>query len=196
MKLGDGQPIRGDVIGVVDEAAPHAGSGVYYAVAAVRIIDPELVGHDALSVIAGRKRPFHYHQEGVEVRRRMADVIETRGVLCEVLWQPAKRNGQVAARSRLMAEQALRLEDDGIEHLIIESGDLHSNRRDQETLLKLYENEGGVPFAYDWRSKSEPLLWIADTFCGAAAEYLLNIDSPTYERLAAAGLIAVTNLPP
>ena len=44
---------------------------------------------------------------------------------------------------------------------------------------------------YDWRSKSEPLLWLADAVCAIAAESLLGHRMEYHERLEAAGLIEV-----
>lgn len=192
--LSDGHPIHGDVVAVIDESAPTAGSGVYYIVTAVRILDGSVARREALSVVAGRSRPFHYHSEGPEVRKRMADTIEACGMIGEALWLPVKRKGQTAARARLLKEHALRLQADGIDHLIIESGHPHTDQRDHDTLRAWSASAEAPPFAYDWRSKSEPLLWVADAFCGAAAEHLLGMDSPTYDQIAAAGLIDVGNL--
>lgn len=60
---------------------------------------------------------------------------------------------------------------DGIEHLIIESGDEVTNSRDKTSLLNHFEALGGGPFVYDWRSKNERLLWIADAINGALLEF-------------------------
>ena len=57
--------------------------------------------------------------------------------------------------------------------------------------LDAFGNDGGVPFRYDWRSKAEPLLWIADATSGIVAAHLLGQRSNHYDRLSAGGLIDV-----
>ncbi|MDE0607431.1 MAG: hypothetical protein OXH78_09815 [Acidimicrobiaceae bacterium] len=83
--------------------------------------------------------------------------------------------------------------DDGVTHLIIEAGDAFSDQRDRETLLDTFADRGGVPYRYDWRSKAEPFLWIADAICGVTARHLLNNNDTTFDRLAAAGIIEVVS---
>ena len=192
--LSDGQPIHGDVAAVIDEAAPEAGAGVYYIVTAVRIPDVGVARRAVAEVIAGRLRLWHYREEGIDVLNRMADAIAECGLFGEALWVPCGRKGQKVVRPRLMAAHMPRLEADGIEHLIIESGDDATNQRDQAVLTASFEDYDEPPFVCDWRSKHEPLTWIADTFCGAVAEHLLGIDSAIYGRLSEAGLVEVENL--
>jgi len=50
---------------------------------------------------------------------------------------------------------------------------------------------GGVPFVYDWRSKAEPLLWIADAIAGAVGEHVSGKDDQWFARLDAAGVITL-----
>jgi hypothetical protein len=42
---------------------------------------------------------------------------------------------------------------------------------------------------YQWRSKEERLLWIADGICGAVGQHFLAEDDKPYNRLQAAGNI-------
>lgn len=35
---------------------------------------------------------------------------------------------------------------------------------------------GSRTLSYDWRTKDEPLLWLADTVCGAVADFLLTAE--------------------
>ncbi len=193
MRLSDGQPIQGDVLAVIDESSPAAGAGVYYVVTAAVVFDWSTIRHRVAGVIGERTSPFHYRREGPEALERMATVLEEAELMATVLWRPVARRGQTAARRDLLAAHARRIADDGITHLIIESGDETSDRRDQETLLDTFVADGGVPFSYDWRSKAEPLLWIADAICGVTAEHLLGCRNAIYERLADAGTIEVSN---
>ena len=42
---------------------------------------------------------------------------------------------------------------------------------------------------YEWRTKAEPLLWLADGICGAVREHLLQIDDQPFQALRGAGVI-------
>ena len=100
---------------------------------------------------------------------------------------------KLLARQDLLVAHARRLAHDGVTHLIIESGDAASDQRDRQTLLDAFAADGGVPFRYDWRSKAEPLLWIADAICGVTAEHLLEGSNAIFDRLANAGIVEVAN---
>lgn len=193
MRFSDGQPIHGDVVAVIDESSPVAGAGVYYVVTAAVIFDWPNIRHRVAGVVGERTSPFHYRGEGPEAIERMAAALEEAEPMATVLWRSVARRGQVAARRDLLAAHARRLADDGVTHLIIESGDETSDRRDQETLLEAFAADGGVPFSYDWRSKAEPLLWIADAICGVTAEHLLGRSNAIFERLADARIVEVSN---
>lgn len=194
MRLSDGQPIHGDVLAVIDESSPVAGAGVYYVVTAAVVFDPSNIRHCVSGVVGERTSPFHYRREGPEAIERMATLLENMELMASVLWRPVARRGQVVARRDLLAAHARRLAHDGVTHVIIESGDETSDQRDQEILLDTFATEGGVPFRYDWRSKAEPLLWIADAICGVTAEHLLEGDHTIFDRLANAGIIEVDNV--
>lgn len=193
MRLSDGQPIHGDVLAVIDESSPVAGAGVYYIVTAAVVLDWSSMRHRIAGVIGERTSPFHYRSEGPEAIERMATVLEEAEMVASVLWRPVARRGQVAARRDLLAVQARRLAHDGVTHLIIESGDAASDQRDRQTLLDAFAADGGVPFRYDWRSKAESLLWIADAICGVTARHLLEGSNAIFDRLADAGIIEVAN---
>ena len=193
MRLSDGRPILGDVVAVIDESSPAAGAGIYYVVTAAVIFDWSAMRHRVAGLIGERTSPFHYRREGPEAIERMAAALEEAEPMATVLWRSVARRGQVAARRDLLAAHARRLADDGITHLIIESGDETSDRRDQETLLQAFAADSGVPFSYDWRSKAEPLLWIADAICGVTAEHLLGRRNAIFERLSDAGIVEVAN---
>lgn len=121
----------------------------------------------------------------------MVDLIEGAGLRATCLWSSAGRRGQVAARKRLLHEHVRRCATGGVHHVSIEGGDNTSNQRDRSVILDAFRDEGGVPFRYDWRSKAEPLLWIADAVSGIVAAHLLGGRAEHYERLSNGGLIEV-----
>jgi hypothetical protein len=51
-----------------------------------------------------------------------------------------------------------------------------------------------VPFRYDWRTKQEPLLWIADAIADAVSEWASGRSTSWHDRLQESGVISVTML--
>ena len=193
LDLADGLPFHGQLVAAIDESARMAGAGLYYVICSVAIFDPENAAHLLRQVVGERKRPFHFVEEGPAAIERMLSVIEETELLATSLWRPVGPKGQMTARRDLLRELALRCARDGIDHLIIESGDRTTNRRDQKVLLDAFRETGLAPFRYDWRSKREPLLWVADAISGITSEYLLGRREPYHLRLHESGLIAVEN---
>jgi hypothetical protein len=100
------------------------------------------------------------------------------------------RNKQVSARQSLLVHLADDLHTEGVEHLIIESVDEVTNSRDKTSLLTHFENHGGVPFHYDWRSKNEQLLWVADAINGALHDYYVHDHPAWFMQLCEAGVLS------
>ena len=192
--LADGDPYHG-VIAVMDESAHEAGAGIYYNLTVVRIPETAAVLPDLNRVIGDRRRPFHFSEEGPEAIERMMDLIESAGLVGTSLWSSVGRTRQVAARRHLLREHALRCAADGVDHLSIEGGGDASNQRDRSVILDAFQGDGGVPFRYDWRSKADPVLWIADAVAGSVAAHLLGERAEHYDRLSAGGLIVVEYRP-
>lgn len=101
------------------------------------------------------------------------------------------RRGQTLARQSMLGRLASDAAAEGVGHLIIESSDAATIGRDQRVLLDSSRERGGVPFAYDWRSKAEPLLWIADAIAGAVGEYVVGKDATWWEKLDGLGIVAL-----
>lgn len=190
--LSDGEPLIGELIAVIDETVPEVGAGVHYVLTtAVTLsavdVDQALVG--LFSDAPGRRRPFHWHKEGPAARDRITEIIIEHGVVAHSRYLTVGRRGQLAARQLLLARLATDLHTEQIDHLIIESVDDVTNGRDKRTLLDHFEPIGGVPFAYDWRSKSERILWIADAINGALHDFLVRGDATWLSRLQHGGVI-------
>lgn len=191
--LADNQPYIGQTVAAMDESVREAGSGVYYVLALIITKVPATVAKSVLTIVGERQRPFHYSREGPEIIERMLSLMENEAIKAICRWRPAGRKRQVEARNLLLEQQARTLVGCGVDHLIIESGDEATDNRDRSVLLDTFGEDGGIPYAYDWRSKSEPLLWIADAVGGIVAEYLLDIKTDRFHRLHNAELIEVTN---
>ena len=188
----DGQPIKGDVVVVADESTPEAAAGVLYVVGAAALVDPLAVRLELDAMFdALRKRPFHWVNEGVTAKQRIVDVITAAGVVAVANVRQVGRRGQVAARDdmvRLVAEFSA---NEGATHLMIEASDQVTMSRDQTVLLDHHRDKGGAPFAYDWRTKNESLLWIADAVAGAAADWVTGKNVEWHDQLYDSGALTV-----
>jgi hypothetical protein len=188
----DGLPVVGDLVVVVDESGPTLAGGVAYVVAAAALLSVADV-HAELAMLftSHRKNPFHWSKEGTETRKRMLDIVIGTGTVAIAHCRQVGRSGQTDARREMLKLTSDWAQLEGASHLIIESGDRVTNSRDQSTLLDHHRERGGVPFAYDWRTKQEPLLWVADALAGAVGEWAVGKSTFWYERLQEAGVITV-----
>jgi hypothetical protein len=191
--LADGEPLVGELVAVIDETVPEVGAGVHYVLTTAVMLSPITV-EAALAALfmdtPGRLRPFHWHKEGPEARDRITEILVAHGVIAHSRYQTVGRRGQLAARQLLLAQLASDLHQEQVDHVVIETVDAVTNRRDKRTLLDHFEPIGGVPFAYDWRSKSERILWIADAINGALHDYMVRGDTTWLSRLQDGGVIA------
>ncbi|MCP4963593.1 MAG: hypothetical protein GY925_30530 [Actinomycetia bacterium] len=190
--LSDGAPMLGELIAVIDETVPEVGAGVHYVLTTAVTLSPTDVDLSLAQLFTdtpGRKRPFHWHKEGPAARNRITEIIIEHGVVAHSRYQTVGRRGQRDARQLLLADLSTELHLEGVDHLIIESVDDVTNGRDKRTLLDSFESSGGVPFAYDWRSKSERILWIADAINGAIHDYFVGGDITWFNQLTSGGVL-------
>jgi hypothetical protein len=54
---------------------------------------------------------------------------------------------------------------------------------------------GGASFVYDWRSKNEQVLWLADAIAGAVGEYVTGQNTEWFARLDGADAIELISRP-
>ena len=120
----------------------------------------------------------------------MIDIIVSRGVIGFSRYRSVARNKQIGARQELLVHLAEDLTAEGVDHLIIESGDAVTNSRDKTTILTHFEDLGRVPFTYDWRDKSERLLWVADAVSGALHDYYFHGNPQWFRQLRDHGVLA------
>lgn len=193
IELRDGHAFVGGLVAVLDETAPEVGAGVYYVVTSAVMFDPlgvALALNEFFADVTGRLNPFHWKDEGPKARSKMVDLILAHDIVAVSKYQSVGRGNQVKAREQLLPAMAEELGGEmQIDHLIIERGDRHTNRRDEASLLDHYRGRGGVPFAYDWRSKSERVLWIADAISGVVHDYFAHDDRANLDRLLRAGVL-------
>lgn len=172
------------MIAVVDEAAPADRGGIYYVVSAAVLLDASATRLGLRSVLPeGRKRPFHWVDEGPAARTRMLDLLESHGLVAHVVVHyPTGRRRQEQARQSALEELVPLVIADGAKELIIESRATHEDTRDRGVLVEIVR-QSGAPLSYRWEDKREPLLWLADAVCGVVKEYLLSEDTTAFDRL-------------
>lgn len=188
----DGLPIEGDIVVVADESAPETGAGVLYVVGAAAVIDPAVVRLELDGLLQPpRNRPFHWSSEGRNARQGIIDVIADAGVVAIAHVRQVGRRGQLDARGDMIRLLADFTTNEGATHLMIETSDQVTMSRDRAVLLDHHRSDGGVPFAYDWRTKRESLLWIADTVAGATGEWAAGKNSSWFEQLQARGVLTM-----
>jgi type II restriction enzyme len=117
------------------------------------------------------------------------EVTEEDGTVTKI---PTGRRRQEAARARALGLLVPGLVAEGAEHLCIESRGTAGDLKDRVVLLDALNPLGGSPtLSYDWRTKDEPLLWLADAVCGAVADFLMRTDGKMhyYAELQASGVL-------
>ncbi|MCY3636606.1 MAG: hypothetical protein OXH23_13495 [bacterium] len=193
IELADGKPYFGSVVAAVDESTRIAGAGVYYLICSAIIIDPHEVRQAIQRVIGHRTRSFHYSQEGANAISAMVDLIVDWDISASCRWRSIGRRKQAGTRPELLRSHLPDLRSSGVTHLIIEAGEASSNQSDNGVLLDYFRREGRSAFAYDWRSKHEPLLWVADAVCGIVGDHLTGKRHGAFEQLSNRGAIEVCN---
>ena len=184
-EVADGEPIVGELVAVVDESTPsNSAGGITYVVSVSAIFDPtEAARAMGRLFLPGRIRPFHWAKEGPLARNRMMDEIAGLGVSSVAYFAHVGRTKQISARLEMLARAADHVGREGVDHLVIEASDERTVRLDNNVMLAYATKQDDAPYVYDWRSKHEPLLWIADAIAGAVGEYLVEKDPQWFDRL-------------
>ena len=138
-----------------------------------------------------RRRPFHWEREGTIARTRIIGIAAEIGVVATADYAHVGRRGQSSARQAMLAEMVRDAAANRVEHVVIEASDAATVDRDRVTLLRTFEGTGGVPFRYDWRSKSERLLWFADAIAGAVGEFVVGKDARWWQMLDDLGVVSL-----
>ena len=194
-------PIPAGIIAGVDETVIYHGGGVTYVLAGVVFLDARPARRAFQQLTANRKRPFHWREEGPTLREAAVALLENHIAATYLLARPAGRRQQVTTRRELLAYLVAELTNDGVDHLIIESQGTALDGRDRNTILDSFQaNSTGPAFTYEWRTKTEPLLWYPDALAGVAHEYLADGQTHRFERLQRARIATevhyVANKPP
>ena len=185
-----GGPIPAGVIAGIDETVISHGGGVTYVLAGVVFANAQPARRAFQQLTANRQRPFHWKKEGPTLRQEAVTLLETHVVATYLLARTAGRRGQVAARRKLLACLVAELTNDGVDHVIIESQGPALDGRDRNTILDSSRADSAGPaLTYEWRTKTEPLLWYPDALAGVAHEHLTNEQPHHFQQLQRTGVV-------
>ena len=175
---------------VIDESAPEDPTGrVHYVVAAAALIrvDPD-EARAAVRSVLNRQRPFHWVSDrGPTVRAAMIDcVAQVADRICVAVHYPTEPKGQELARERILRTAVLpAVQSWGTTHILIES---RANQDAQDKrVVRNYRRDHRANFSYDWATKDDPLLWLADAVAGAVTEQRLRADASYIDALRRTG---------
>lgn len=177
------------MLAVIDETTPFVAGGICYGVVSGILLTDE---DEARSIVraglpVGRRRPFHWHEEGIAAKTAMAAAITKIGIIARTVVVPCGRRSQDRARAVAMEETIVHLLSEGCDRVLIERRTPAQDGREREQILEMLRRLGvGADFSYAWRSKSEPLLWLADAIGGAVHDHLVGGDDKDgwYGRIA------------
>lgn len=178
------------MLAALDETYPEVAGSFAYVVGGVVVAEQEATARAALARVLdvpGRTRPFHWHREGPRARLRLIEcMVEIGAVAHACVHYPTSRSRLEAAREAALRDLLPRLVREGASDIVIESRGRIEDARDRSVIL-----DAGAGLRYDWRTKREPLLWLADGVCGAVREHLVGShDAPYFGRLVANGVLA------
>ena len=183
------------MLAVMDETSPSDSGGIYYVVAATIILheDSSQAREILRAVVSepGRKRPFHWHIEGSDIRGRMIECLGELGAVAHIcVHYPTGRKRQELARAEGIKTLLPLLLEEGVDELLIESrGEALVDNRDKRVIIGTLQRLGNPTLSYDWRDKSDELLWLADAVCGSVREYLLGENNSYFEQLRELGVV-------
>ena len=194
-RISDGHPLIGEIIVVIDESSPpNTSGGVAYVVTAAAMLSLSMVEAGLSEFFQpSRHRPFHWAREGPQARDRMLGLIADSGIVAVAEYAHVARKGQLAARRAMLGPVTGWARAQGATHVVIEASDDATMGRDRSIILDHHRGAGGASFAYDWRSKNERLLWVADAIAGAVGEYVTGQNTEWFAILERANAIELVN---
>ncbi|MGH9212440.1 MAG: hypothetical protein ACRD2C_17450 [Acidimicrobiales bacterium] len=162
------------MLGLLGESVPESARGVHYVIGAAVLIDPaqrDEAEARAQKLIDGRRRAFHWKDEGTLRRSAMIDLLGELDLgMFAVIHHPVAAKRQVDARRRSLRTLASVLCREGVDDILIESRGIQ-DAGDRQTLVEAV-NDGVLPtkLTYSFADKSNPLMWLPDAVAGVLSE--------------------------
>ena len=193
-------PIPAGIIAGIDESVFYEGDEITYILAGVVYREAQAARRAFRAFqqrIAHRKRPFHWNDEGPERRVEAVALLEDHVAATYLLARPTGIHHPLDARRKLLAHLVAELLNHRVDHVVIESSQVPANDgRDRDTILdSLRADSANRTFTYDWRAKTEPLVWYPDALAGVAHEFLADRQTHHFQRLQRAEVITEIHYP-
>lgn len=163
----------------------RVGSGICFGVISGAVLADEADARAAIEAVISpdRRRPFHWWREGPTARARMIEVLnQVVGVDGAVVVQCGRRDQEAAPVVALEATMH-RLIGDGCEQILIEARNPVQDERDRALILDVLRAYRSRDLVYEWRQKSDELLWIADAIGGAVHDHLVGASDGWFDQV-------------
>ena len=144
-------PIPVGVIAGIDETVFSEDDNITitYVLAGVVYRDAQAARRAFQQLIAGRKGPFHWREEGRERREEAVTLLEEHVVATYLLARPTGIHRPLEARHELLAHLVAELLNDGVDHVIIESARVPANDgRDRDTIGGIIPSRQRQPYVH------------------------------------------------
>ena len=190
-------PTPTGVIAGIDETVYQPGGDITYILAGVVFREAHAARRAFEQLIADRKGPFHWIDEGPNVQDAAVGLLEDHVVATYLLARTTADRHRVGTRQELLAHLVAELLNDGVDHVIIESSQSPTiDGWDRDTILDSFRaDSANRTFAYYLRTKTEPLLWYPDALAGVALEVLTDRHTHHFRRLQRAEVITEIRYP-
>jgi hypothetical protein len=160
---------------VIDESIPESARGHHYVISSAVILGDVQACRDRIAELScaknNRRHPFHFSNEGVQLRDAMVECIGEVGIaIVTVIHDPVPAKRQAAARAATMTKLLTELDQEGVTEVLIESRGIQ-DRDDRSTILAAQEaGHVNEKLVYSFGGKSERLLWLPDATAGIYGE--------------------------
>ena len=163
------------MIGMMDESIADTGTGCIYILTLVVADSEELeLREDIRAVVDGRRRPFHWSEEGPQIRKRMSSVARRLPLTSYAFAAACGRSRQDATRDFLMRDALETAALSRVSRIHVESRSEHLDIRDRRVAHQVFADDPGMMPVLRWAGKDEPLTWLADALAGSMYELLLR----------------------
>ena len=174
------------MIAVIDETTPEVGGAILYTVVSVITLEDEATACSVLrrAIPDGRVRPFHWSREGPAAKAAMVHCLTQLGVVAHGVVVACGRTNQEAAPAVALSETVGLVVAEGCDRVLIESRSRVQDSRDRSVMLDSLRRLGSAgDLSYQWCTKAEPLIWMADAIAGAIREHLVGREEGWFEQV-------------
>ncbi|MCP4307815.1 MAG: hypothetical protein GY788_23660 [bacterium] len=185
------------MLALIDESVVEDQRGFHYVIACALVLDatgPDdtacLYLRERLThVLAERKRPFRWKDEGIVKKGQVVDlIVESELFAVAAISHPGERYHQRRNRAECLTVVCQQLAVEGVSSIIVESRS--DQDQDDVRAIRLAQKDGRLPANFpdlQFRDKTESLLWLPDAVAGAVREAETRTNESWMHRLVEGG---------